>query len=267
MTSWRDYTDEEDETLTIALGPDDKSANGFDHSSRQTNVALGAGPDPANNSFSVKIIDSNISPARPQITLSAGADIEEGEDAVFTFTAKPAPTADVTLDFDISEPIANAGDFVDTAEEGSKTVVLKKGTTTVTYTVSTVDNNTDDNQGFIRATMNALATGYTYTNQRVNLTVNDNDAPLSPSVVITESGSGTTVAEYTDGTQLTDSYEVKLATQPSHDVTVTATLPLGSGARVRKSGGSVGRTVTLSFSPSGSTNLPAIRSSGVELLS
>ncbi|MDE0647781.1 MAG: hypothetical protein OXI08_07030, partial [Cyanobacteria bacterium MAG IRC4_bin_6] len=79
MTSWRDYTDEEDETLTIALGPDDKSANGFDHSSRQTNVALGAGPDPANNSFSVKIIDSNISPARPQITLSAGADIEEGE--------------------------------------------------------------------------------------------------------------------------------------------------------------------------------------------
>ena len=74
-----------------------------------------------------------------------------------------------------------------------------------------------------------------------------------PSVVITESGSGTTVAEYTDGTQLTDSYEVKLATQPTHDVTVTATLPLGSGARVRKSGGSVGRTVTLSFSPSGST--------------
>ena len=213
-------------------------------------MALGAGPDPANNSFSVKIIDSNISPARPQITLSAGADIEEGENAVFTFTAKPAPAADVELGI----TILDSGDFVDSSEEGSKSVILKRGTTEVTYSVPTVDDNTDETNNLVGIFLGGRPTRYIVSgSQNASLTVNDNDAPLSPSVVITESGSGTTVAEYTDGTQLTDSYEVKLATQPTHDVTVTATLPLGSGASVRKSGGSFGRTVTLSFSPSGST--------------
>ena len=38
--------------------------------------------------------------------------------------------------------------------------------------------------------------------------------PLPPSVIATESGSGTTVSKYMDGTQLKDSYEVKRRRSP-----------------------------------------------------
>lgn len=79
--------------------------------------------------------------------------------------------------------------------------------------------------------------------------------PLPSSVIATESGSGTTVSEYMDGTQLKDSYEVKLATQPTHDVTVTMTVPSDGGALLSTDGGTTSwRTRTLTFSPSG-TNI------------
>ncbi|MCY3648573.1 MAG: fibronectin type III domain-containing protein, partial [Acidimicrobiaceae bacterium] len=128
---------------------------------------------------------------------------------------------------------------------GSWTTISGSSATTVSHTVSGLTNGT------VYAFRIRAVAGTANGEESDEVTATPSATP--PSVIITESGSGTTVAEYTDGTQLTDSYEVKLATQPSHDVTVTATLPLGSGASVRKSGGSFGRTVTLSFSPSGST--------------
>ena len=128
---------------------------------------------------------------------------------------------------------------------GSWTTISGSSATTVSHTVSGLTN------GMVYAFRIRAVAGTANGEESDEVTATPSATP--PSVIITESGSGTTVAEYTDGTQLTDSYEVKLATQPTHDVTVTATLPLGSGASMRKSGGAFGRTVTLSFSPSGST--------------
>ena len=71
----------------------------------------------------------------------------------------------------------------------------------------------------------------------------------SSGLVIAESGSpaGTTVME--DGSD-TDSYTVRLETEPTHDVTVTVTA--AAGAEVSKDGGtSWGATQTLTFSASG----------------
>ena len=55
------------ETLTLALGPDDDTANGFDLEGRMTNVGGGADPDGTKNTFSVTIndIDSDEVPPTP----------------------------------------------------------------------------------------------------------------------------------------------------------------------------------------------------------
>ncbi|MXX09282.1 MAG: hypothetical protein F4Z67_06605 [Synechococcus sp. SB0667_bin_8] len=104
-------------------------------------------------------------------------------------------------------------------------VVLKKEETTVTHSVRAVNDNTDE-PDTVAGLKLFKGAGYALDppGNSITVTVNvtDNDDPFPASVIITESGSDTTVAEYTDGTQLTDSYEVRLATQPTHDVTVTA---------------------------------------------
>ena len=55
------------ETLTLALGPDDGTTNGFDLEGRMTNVGGGANPDGTKNTFSVTIndIDSDEVPPTP----------------------------------------------------------------------------------------------------------------------------------------------------------------------------------------------------------
>ena len=52
------------ETLTLALGPDDETANGFDLNTRMTNVGGGADPDSdeANNKFNITINDDMTAP-------------------------------------------------------------------------------------------------------------------------------------------------------------------------------------------------------------
>ena len=70
------------------------------------------------------------------------------------------------------------------------------------------------------------------------ITIADND---SAGVSITESGGSTVVGE--DGTS--DSYDIVLNTQPTHDVTVTVTA--GAGVQINKSGGNAGASQTLTF--------------------
>ncbi|MCY3536779.1 MAG: hypothetical protein OXH24_03635, partial [Cyanobacteria bacterium MAG IRC3_bin_20] len=84
-----------------------------------------------------------------------------------------------------------------------------------TVTVSIPSSSTGGGTTLTATGLEGGATGSHSGNGQIVLS-DDDGTPAS--VVITESGSGTTVAEYTDGTQLTDSYEVKLATQPTHDV-------------------------------------------------
>ena len=106
----------------------------------------------------------------PQINITAGADIIEGGDATFTLTATPAPAADL----DITVEVSQTGDHAST---GSRAVTIPAGGS-ATLTVATTDDNTDETDGTITATINTGA-GYTVstTDGAATIAVTDNDEP------------------------------------------------------------------------------------------
>ena len=72
------------------------------------------------------------------------------------------------------------------------------------------------------------------------VTITDDD---SAGLAISETDDDTTVRE--DGTTTTDTYTIALKTEPTHDVTVTATA--GTGVQVAAPGGTAGGIATLTF--------------------
>ena len=111
--------------------------------------------------------------APPTVTISGGAAVTEGTAASFTLTASPTPTASLTVKLTVSE----SEDFVAGSDEGDDTVTIGISGT-ATYTVPTVNDNTDEPDGSVKVTVNA-GTGYTPGSpDSVTVTVNDDD--LSP---------------------------------------------------------------------------------------
>ncbi len=88
------------ETYTIALGPNDASANGFDLASRGTNVGGGADPHASANTFDVMVTDAvphtvSISLDR---TMAAEGDADITDGATVTVTFDPPYTGGFTFD-------------------------------------------------------------------------------------------------------------------------------------------------------------------------
>ncbi len=110
----------------------------------------------------------------PVVSVTAGADITEGSDAVFTLTASPAPTAplDVTVD------VTASGDYG--AKAGTHTVTVPTSGT-ATLTVATTDDSTDETDGSVTATITD-GTDYNPDSSTANATINvtDNDNPPPP---------------------------------------------------------------------------------------
>ncbi len=110
----------------------------------------------------------------PVVSVTAGADVVEGTDAVFTFTASPAPTAP----FDVTVAVSVSGDYGVTA--GTRTVTVPT-TGTVTLSVATTDDSTDEADGSVTATVTD-GTDYNLDTSAVTATVSvaDNDDPPPP---------------------------------------------------------------------------------------
>ena len=89
----------------------------------------------------------------PAVTVSAGADVTEGGDAVFTVTANPAPAADLA----VTVTVATAGEFGVTA--GSQPVTIPT-TGSATLTLTTAGDDTDEPDGSVSVTV-AAGDGYT----------------------------------------------------------------------------------------------------------
>ena len=108
--------------------------------------------------------------AVPEVSVTAGADVTEGSDATFTLTAAPAPAAPLTVAVDI----AQTGDHA--ATTGTQTVTI--GTSgSYTLTVATTDDDTDEADGTVTATVNDGA-GYTVsTADTASVAVADDDPP------------------------------------------------------------------------------------------
>ena len=110
------------------------------------------------------------------ITIAAGTSpVTEGTAATFTVTSNPAPSADVMVNLTVAD--ASGSDFVASGDEGSKTVTIAASATSITHSVPTTADSTDEPNGNVTVTVNS-ATGYTVgSTSSASVTVNDDDDP------------------------------------------------------------------------------------------
>ncbi len=163
LTATADGVSESAETVTIALG---SNAN-FDAAALGTNVGGGADPHGTTNSFSVTVNDGGGS----SVSITGTATVTEGGTASFTVSASPAPAAGLTVNLRVQQ----GGDFVAAGDLGRKTVTIPGGMSSATYTVNTVNDQTDEDNGFVRVQVLA-GDGYAPGNPAAhNAVVTDND--------------------------------------------------------------------------------------------
>ncbi|MDE2700384.1 MAG: hypothetical protein OXI23_16045, partial [Gemmatimonadota bacterium] len=87
------------ETLTLALGPNNSTNNGFDLNTRMTNVGGGADPNDTDNTFSVTINDDMTAPmpdVSPLDAITAPCEVSQSELPVPTATDNQKGTVTVT---------------------------------------------------------------------------------------------------------------------------------------------------------------------------
>ena len=183
----------------------------------------------------------------PVITISGGAAVTEGAGASFTVNANSAPTANL----DVSVGVTQSGTFVSSSNRGAKTVTINANATSKTYTVPTVNDMVDEASGSVTVMVNN-GEGYTVgSTAAATVTVNDND---TAAVNVSESG-GTSVTE-ASGAGRTDTYTVVLATQPTHEVTITPTSATPAAATVSPG--------TLTFTTTNWNNAQTVTVTGVD---
>ena len=190
-----DQIDEDDGLVTAVI----KAGSGY-------TVA----PSPA-DSAQVAVTD-NDNPT-PVVSISGGAAATEGEDATFDITAAPAPADNLSVEL----TVAQTGDFAEQGATGASKTVVVGASGAATYTVATVNDETDEPNGSITATLND-GTGYTVAdspNNAASVTVNDND---DPTPVISISG-GAAVTEGGDAT-----FNVTASPAPSANLSVELTI-------------------------------------------
>ena len=100
------------------------------------------------------------------------AAVHEGGTASWTITATPAPAGTIVVNLNVDQQ----GDFVAASDLGIKTVTIPGGTSSVTYTVQTLNDNVDEDSGLVRVTVVA-GSDYTATNNNAQVVVADNDDP------------------------------------------------------------------------------------------
>ena len=146
-------------------------------------------------------------PPTPEITISGGSGITEGGTASFTISSNPAPATPITVNVQVSQ----TGSFGAT---GAATVTVNSATTT--YTIQTTNDNTDEPNGTVSASIQS-GTGYTVgAASLVSVTVSDDDSPPppTPTPVITISG-GNSITE--GGTA---SFTISSSPAPTTPITV-----------------------------------------------
>ncbi len=166
-------------------------------------------------------------PPTPEVSITAGSGVTEGGDAVFTVTASPAPTANL----DVSVTVSQSGDYG--AATGQRTVTIPT-TGSVTLTVGTTDDNADETDGSVTATVNA-GSGYTVSSSQgaATVAVSDNDDASTP-VVSVSAGGG-----ITEGGSASFTVSANPAPAANLDVSVTVSQSGDYGATTGQ------RTVTI----------------------
>ncbi len=207
-----DTADEADGSVSVTLG----TGTGY-------TVATGKG------SAAVTVRDNDVTPATPELSLSAGSAVDEGGNAGFTITADPAPQSDLT----IAWTVAQSGEYLAAPGAGSRTVVLTAGATSVALSVGTMDDAADEADGSVSVTL-GTGTGYTVATGKGSaaVAVRDND---EPAVSIT-AGSGVTEGS---------SASFTVSTSPVPAAPLDVTLTVAQSGDFAASGETGSRTVTV----------------------
>ena len=116
------------------------------------------------------------------------AAVHEGGTASFNVQADPAPVATIVVNLNVQQ----TGGVVAAGDLGIKTVTIPGGTSSVTYTVQTVNDNVDEANGALQVTV-AAGSGYNVGNPpNAQAAVADNDDPSvslsAASYSVTEGG-------------------------------------------------------------------------------
>ncbi len=141
--------------------------------------------------------------AVPELSLSAGAAVDEGASAKFTVNANPAPVSDLRVQLNI----AQNGDFATAGATGPKTVTVS-ASGSATLSVATVDDNADEPDGSISVTIQTGA-GYTAAaspNDTASVTVRDNDDSPPASSCVSDATWKTVVGYYTSNSAKAPNY-------------------------------------------------------------
>ncbi len=167
-------------TGTLTVTTDDDNADEANGSITAT-IKPGTGytPSSIDKTASIDVSDNDASPV---VSITGDTAITEGGTATFTFTAIPAPLSDLSVTVDVGD----SGDFAVSGQTGPRTVVIGTGGTG-TLTVTTDDDNADEANGSITATIQP-GTGYTpsSTDKTVSIDVSDNDVSTGPTISIND---------------------------------------------------------------------------------
>ena len=214
-------------SATLTVGTTDDAADEADGSVTATvNAGGGYTVSSTQGSATVAVSDNDDAPT-PVVSVTAGSGVTEGGDAVFTVSASPAPAANLA----VSVTVSQSGDYG--ATTGQRTVTIPT-TGIATLTVGTTDDNADETDGSVTATVNA-GSGYTVSSSQGAATVgvaDDDDAP-TPVVSVT-AGSG-----ITEGGDAVFTVSASPAPASNLDVSVTVSQSGDYGATTGK------RTVTV----------------------
>ena len=153
----------------------------------------------------------------PVVTIAAGGAVTEGSAAGFTLTADPAPAADLAGTVAVSQ----SGDVADASALGERTVTIPGGSTSADFTVATVDDDADEEDGQIVAALSA-GDGYTLGDAaRATVAVADDDE-AKPAIL-------TDRAIAREGDDDAVVFNVRLDGAASHTVTVDYATADGAG--------------------------------------
>ena len=154
----------------------------------------------------------------PVVTIAAGAAVTEGAPAGFTLSAAPAPAADLA----VTVTVAQTGAVADASALGERTVTIPAGTASADFTVATVDDDADETDGAIVATL-AAGDGYRVGDASgATVKVADDDEEDDPGIVTRRS-----IAREEDHAVV---FTVRLDRPASHTVTVDYATADGAGA-------------------------------------
>lgn len=113
----------------------------------------------------------------PEVSVSGGGTVSEGDPASYVFSVNPAPSGSLTLHYTVSQN----GGYADDLQLGARTVTVSDATTTMT--VPTIDDTKGKEDGSITVAINPDAAYLVGVPDSASVTVQNNDA--IPTITVT----------------------------------------------------------------------------------